>query len=114
MIKLITHYEAIKAINLKLHLRRLELYSLAHLEDAYLYEKNKVLFLYREIQSLYDIKKLNFASEFNRGSRYLENCQDNHYPPKKNELITAIVLFLKTQYFIESYLNQLEEIQAKI
>ena len=113
MIKLITHYEAVKAINLKLHLRRLELYSLAHLEDAYFYEKSIVLFLYREIQSVYDIKKLNFASEFNRGSRYLENCQDNHCSPKKNELITAIVLFLKTKYLIENYLNHLEAIQAE-
>lgn len=114
MITLINHSIASKAVNAGLQLRRLNLYSLSELEGIYYYEKNKVLLLCEQISKIYDVNKLNFAFDFNIGSRYVENCRFINQHPKKDELIQRLILFYITKYLIENYLLQLEEIQAKI
>ena len=114
MIKLISHQEVSKAINLQLHLRRLNHYSLEELEELYFIKKYMVLSLYQKINKLYDIKKLNFANDFNVGSRYIEHCQFIKKQPTKEEILERIILFYRTEFLIVSYLEQLENLQAKI
>jgi hypothetical protein len=114
MITLISHSEANQAISFKLHLRRLSHYSLVELEELYLIMKYRVLSLYYEINKLYDVKKLNFAYDFNLDSRYIENCQFKGQEPKKEEVIERIIMFYRTEFLIEHYLKQLKEVQPKI
>ncbi len=106
MLKLLPYFEASKSINIKLQMRRLNLYSIIQLEDVYYYEREKVLILYRKISQLYDVGKLNFSNEFNMNSRYLE---DNQHLTKE-QLINIIIIFLHTKYLINHYLNALKEI----
>ncbi|MBU1216432.1 hypothetical protein KJ870_00660 [bacterium] len=112
MIKLVSIQTADEAINLKLQLRRLDLYNLEELESLYFILKFRVLTLYQKINGLYDVKKLNFAYDFNYGSRYIENCQFIKKAPLKEEVIERIILFYRTEFLINNYLQQLEDIQA--
>lgn len=104
MIKLISYQEVSKVVDIKRELRRLNTYDFDKLIELYFYEKNKVLELYKEIEKVYDIKKLNFAFEFHLYGSYVEHCQFIGNKPYKEELIERIILFLKTKYLITQYL----------
>ncbi len=105
MIKLISHQEVAKAVNIKLQMRRLNTYSLDKLIELYFYEKTKVLELYRETEKVYDVRKLNFAFEFQLNGSYVEHCQFLGIKPLKKEVIERIILFLETKYLISIYLK---------
>lgn len=106
MIRLLSHFEVHEKINLHLQLRRLNLYSIEQLKDVYFFEKKKVLVLYRKISKIYDVDKLNFANNFNKNSRYLEDKQKL----QKDRLINTIIIFIHTKYLIKHYLLELEKV----
>lgn len=111
--RLISHREANEAILHLVQLRRLRLYDLKSLTKTYFLEKNKVLALYEQIGKIYDVKRLNFAFDFNINSRYIEHCRFKNATPDKELIIEKILIFLRTRYLIKQYLKQLEKIQAK-
>lgn len=108
MIKLISIFDVYDIINLKLQSNRLNLYTIKELEEVYFYEKENILILYDEISAMYDVRKLNFAYDFNINSRYLEGLQFNNARPKKDKLIEILIVFVVTKYMIEYYIAKIK------
>ena len=87
---------------------RLSSYHLEQLKEVFYYERQKAINLYHEIEFLYDIRKLNFAHDFNLHCLYLEDCIFNQYKPNKEKLVDIIILFFETQYLLKKYLQKLK------
>jgi len=106
-IVLIPYKEVYQHINVSREMRRLSLYDIKKLKEVFYFERKKALKLYRQLDAIYDIRKLNFAHEFNLKVLYLEDCVFNEYEPKKEELISSTITFLIAQFFIQKYLEKL-------
>lgn len=113
IMKLISHQEANVAIHHLVQLRRLRLHDISSLTKTYFYEKERVLALYEQISKMHDVKRLNFAFDFNINSRYIEHCKFNNIQPDKELVIEKIVIFLRTRHLIKQYLKELEKVGAK-
>lgn len=108
-IELIPYKEVRKYINISRETRRLHSYSMKELKKVYVFERDKGIKLYRRIDNLYDIRKLNFAHVFNLHCLYLEQCDFNEAEPDKDKLVDSIIVFFETQYLIEKYLSAILE-----
>ena len=106
-IELIGYSEVAKHIDIPREVRRLSSYHLEQLTEVFYHERQKAIKLYREIEQLCDIKKLNFAHNFNLHCLYLEDCIFNQCKPNNEKLVDIIILFFKTQYLIEGYLKRI-------
>jgi hypothetical protein len=106
MIQLIGHREVMKAINYELLQRRYELYTLNELEAIYLIKKNRTVNKINDFsKKVENINKYNFAHDFYSGIR---NVKSKDIKVLKSRYISALIVILATNYFIDYYSDRLE------
>jgi len=102
MIKLISHYEVNKAIDMSaMYIRLRKLYTIEELIAKYEEDKPKLVRKTRDLPSKAEhINKYNFSFDFHYNSTISANKNKAEY---KEQIISVLINFERTRYFLRHY-----------